>query len=79
MSKIRLVLAGAALSALAGTAALIPAGAASADTSSTTATTSTSDPLPLIVCLTIEPKSVTIDTVEIGPVGLPTTCVTVVP
>jgi len=79
MSKIRLLLAGTVLSGLAGVAALIPAAAASADTTSTstTSTTSSSGPLPLIVCLTIEPKSVTIDNVEIGPVGLQTTCVTV--
>lgn len=78
MSKIRLVLAGTVLSGLAGAVALVPAGAASADTNTTTtAATSSGGLLPLIVCLTIEPKSVTIDGTEIGPIGLSTTCVIV--
>lgn len=77
MSKIRIIAAGTVLSGLAGLAAMIPATAASADTTSTTSTTSsTGDALPVIVCVTVEPKSVTVDDVEIGPIAVPTTCIT---
>ena len=80
MSKARVFMAGAVLPGLVGFATvMIPAGAASADTT-TTSTTSSTDPL-LSVCVTVTPKSVSVDLngnpIVIGPIAVPTTCVAV--
>lgn len=81
MSKARVFMAGTVLSGLVGFGVvMIPAGAASADTTTTTSTTSSTDPL-LSVCITVTPKTVSVDLngnpILIGPIAVPTTCVAV--
>lgn len=80
MSKARLFMAATALTGVVGFGTvMIPAGAASADTTtSTTTTSSTTDPT-LSVCLTVTPKTVSVDVngdaIVLGPVAVSTTCV----